>query len=194
MLHKITASATAGIEKTRIHSSELKLGMFVSKLDRPWIDSPFLVHGFVIRNEKQLQQIQALCQHVYIDITRDNSAKRASRGAKPSRTTHYENTTGFSDNLVAAKQVHGKAKAVVKDMFEDFRTGRMFEVGTMREVVNDCVDNIIANPDTMLWLSMIKDKDEYTAEHSLNVALLSITLGRAEGLPHAALLDLGVCA
>ena len=194
MLHKITASATAGIEKTRIHTSELKLGMFVSKLDRPWIESPFLIHGFVIHNQQQLQQIQALCQHVYIDITRDNSAKRASRGAKPSRTTQYQTSKSFSDNLGDAKLVHGKAKTVVKNMFENFRTGHLFEVSAMREAVNDCVDNIIANPDSMLWLSMIKNKDEYTAEHSLNVALLSIALGRAEGLPRQALLDLGVCA
>ena len=46
----------------------------------------------------------------------------------------------------------------------------------------------------MLWLSMIKNKDEYTSEHSLNVAILSIALGRAEGLAQSDLEDLGICA
>ena len=131
MLHKITASATAGIEKTRIRSSELKLGMFVTKLDRPWLESPFLIHGFVVRDQQQLQQIQDLCAHVYIDITRDSSSKRAHSGAKPSNTTAYKTTASFSENLAAAQQIHGQAKAIVKDMFDDFRTGKLFEIGAL---------------------------------------------------------------
>ncbi|MDB4631675.1 HD-GYP domain-containing protein [Pseudomonadales bacterium] len=194
MLHKITALATNGIEKTRMHSSDLKLGMFVKELDRPWVDSPFTIQGFIIRNEHQLQQLQSLCDYVYVDITRDSSANRLSHGAKPNQTIDHSASKSFSANLDDAKKIHSKAKAVVNDMFNDFRAGNIFQVDALRDAVGECVDNIIANPDSMLWLSMIKDKDEYTAEHSLNVALLSITLGRAEGLQEQDLQDLGLCA
>ena len=34
--------------QTKVLSSELKIGMFVSELDRPWIDTPFLLQGFLI--------------------------------------------------------------------------------------------------------------------------------------------------
>lgn len=194
MLHKITAAATAGVEKIRIPISELKLGMFVRELDRPWIDSPFLVHGFVVRDQRQLDQLRALCKHVYIDITRDSLSAMQNRASKPEQSTQYKVRKSFTDNLIPAQKIHRKAKAVVKNMFEDFRGGRLFEPGPMREVVSECVENIIDNPDSMLWLTMIKNKDEYTAEHSLNVALLSITLGRAEGLAPADLNDLALCS
>ncbi|MDG2035913.1 MAG: DUF3391 domain-containing protein, partial [Pseudomonadales bacterium] len=65
MLHKLAEAATAGVEKTRIRASDLKLGMFVAELDRSWIDSPFLIHGFTIRKSSQLTDIQKLCKFVY---------------------------------------------------------------------------------------------------------------------------------
>lgn len=194
MLHKLTEAATAGIEKTRIRATELKLGMFVSALDRPWIDSPFLVHGFTIRNNKQLAEIQQLCQIVYIDITRGSASSDSNHGAKPEQLTSYGKSKSFADNMPQAISMHGKAKTLVNDLFDDFRSGNMFQAEMVRQIVKDCVNNIVVNPDSMLWLSMIKNKDEYTAEHSLNVAILSIALGREEGLMQKDLETLGICA
>jgi HD-GYP domain-containing protein (c-di-GMP phosphodiesterase class II) len=194
MLHKLTAAATAGIEKTRVKCADLKIGMYVAELDRSWIDSPFLVHGFTIRNDQQLQQLRATCQHVYVDIKRGGSQSSQLAVTKPKRTTSYNTTCSFEQNLREAITVHSDAKQRVESMFKAFQTNTQFDVEQARQTINRCVDNIIANPDSMLWLSMIKNKDEYTAEHSLNVALLSITLGRAEGLETATLQHLGLCA
>lgn len=194
MLHKLTEAATAGIEKTRMRASDLKMGMYVSGLDRPWIDSPFLVHGFTIRKANQLAELKRICQFVYIDITRGSASSDSNHGAKPEQTTSYTESKTFAENLPEAISIHSKAKTIVGDLFNDFRTGGMFQADQVRKVVKACVGNIIVNPDSMLWLSMIKNKDEYTAEHNLNVAILSIALGRAEGLLDTDLENLGICA
>lgn len=194
MLHKLTEAATAGVEKTRIRAKDLKIGMYVSELDRPWIDSPFLIHGFTIRNVSQLTEIQQLCQYVYIDITRGSASSDKDRGAKPTEKKIYNNSLSFNENLEAALSIHRKAKTVINDMFNAVRSGGLFHLDQVRQSVEDCVNNIIINPHSMLWLSMIKNKDEYTSEHSLNVAILSIALGRAEGLVQSDLEDLGICA
>ena len=194
MLHKLAEAATAGVEKTRIRAADLKLGMYVSQLDRAWINSPFLIHGFTIRSNAQLTEIQQLCQFVYIDITRGSSSSDKDRGAKPNQQQNYTNQLPFNENLEAAIAIHSKAKIVIDDMFNAVRSGGLFHLNQVRQSVEDCVNNIIVNPHSMLWLSMIKNKDEYTSEHSLNVAILSIALGRAEGLVQSDLEDLGVCA
>ena len=194
MLHKLAEAATAGVEKTRIRAADLKLGMYVSQLDRAWINSPFLIHGFTIRSNAQLTEIQQLCQFVYIDITRGSSSSDKDRGAKPNQQQNYTNQLPFNENLEAAIAIHSKAKTVIDDMFNAVRSGGLFHLNQVRQSVEDCVNNIIVNPHSMLWLSMIKNKDEYTSEHSLNVAILSIALGRAEGLVQSDLEDLGVCA
>jgi HD-GYP domain-containing protein (c-di-GMP phosphodiesterase class II) len=44
-----------------------------------------------------------------------------------------------------------------------------------------------------LWLSQLKNKDKYTAQHSLNVCVLSIVLGRHIGLKEEHLNHVGLC-
>ena len=46
---------------------ELKPGMYVSSLDRPWIETPFLMQGFLITNEQDIEDIGKYCLFVYID-------------------------------------------------------------------------------------------------------------------------------
>ena len=51
----------------KISVDELRTGMFVTELDRPWHESPFLLQGFQIESDEELQQLQECCQHVFID-------------------------------------------------------------------------------------------------------------------------------
>lgn len=51
---------------------QLAIGMFVSELDRPWLDTPFLVQGFMIEDEATLVQLRQLCRQVVVDLSRSN--------------------------------------------------------------------------------------------------------------------------
>ena len=50
-----------------IDTKDLIIGMFVEHLDRPWLESPFLFHGFLIENQHQIEQLQLLTKAVKID-------------------------------------------------------------------------------------------------------------------------------
>ena len=52
---------------TKISVDELRTGMFVTELDRPWHESPFLLQGFQIESDDELRQLQECCRHVFID-------------------------------------------------------------------------------------------------------------------------------
>ncbi|MFM9836539.1 MAG: HD-GYP domain-containing protein [Methylophilaceae bacterium] len=58
------------IKKEKIDVRNLSLGMFVTELDRPWIDSPFMLQGFVLDDQADLDKMLALCEFVYIDRTK----------------------------------------------------------------------------------------------------------------------------
>lgn len=58
------------ISKEKIFTSQLQLGMFVTELDRPWLESPFLLQGFVIEDDEQMQTLKTLCDFVYVDRTK----------------------------------------------------------------------------------------------------------------------------
>jgi HD-GYP domain-containing protein (c-di-GMP phosphodiesterase class II) len=49
---------------------ELTVGMFVCALDRPWLDTPFLIQGFLIEDEATLAQLRQTCRQVTVDLSR----------------------------------------------------------------------------------------------------------------------------
>jgi HD-GYP domain-containing protein (c-di-GMP phosphodiesterase class II) len=61
-----------------------------------------------------------------------------------------------------------------------------------RRLVQPMVDSLMKNEYSILGLTAIKDHDEYTYAHCVNVSVLSIGMGQALGLPRMALANLGV--
>ena len=51
----------------KIPVSELKLGMFVADLDRPWLETPFLIQGFTIKGRSEVRKLAEYCRYVYVD-------------------------------------------------------------------------------------------------------------------------------
>ena len=56
------------IQLVKTPTEELKLGMFVSKLDRPWLDTPFILQGFPVKNKSDINALKKYCSYVYIDV------------------------------------------------------------------------------------------------------------------------------
>lgn len=190
------------VKEIRTPVEGLKIGMYVVRLDRDWTDSPYTVRGFRIKTSEQLAQLKALCRFVYID---ERSLPRRPPGQPPSITAEpqqptptpgavaYNDNRKISDELPRAREMHARARSIAKGFLESVRLGNNFDAGQAKVVVSDCVDSIIANPHTLMWLSLLKNVDEYTSEHSVNVCMLAVVLGRAEGLPREQLEDLGLC-
>jgi Domain of unknown function (DUF3391) len=58
------------IKKELVEVSRLSLGMYITDLDRPWEGTPFMLQGFLLDDENDLNKLMSLCQHVYIDRTK----------------------------------------------------------------------------------------------------------------------------
>jgi EAL domain-containing protein (putative c-di-GMP-specific phosphodiesterase class I) len=56
------------LQKTAV--KDLKVGLFVADLDRPWMDTPFLLQGFMLENPQQIGEVRAHRQWVPIDPMR----------------------------------------------------------------------------------------------------------------------------
>ena len=65
--------------KEIVACSDLQIGMFVTDLDRPWIESPFMIQGFLVEDEETLGQIRELCRFVTIDRARSVGEAHAGR-------------------------------------------------------------------------------------------------------------------
>jgi HD-GYP domain-containing protein (c-di-GMP phosphodiesterase class II) len=59
---------TAIARRLRVAVCNLELGLFVSELDRPWIDTPFLLQGFLLDSNADLENLRNCCKYVYVDL------------------------------------------------------------------------------------------------------------------------------
>jgi len=55
------------VKKVRVESTDLSIGMYVCDLDRPWLDSPFLIQGFYIKDNVDIDTVRCMCDYVYVD-------------------------------------------------------------------------------------------------------------------------------
>lgn len=60
-------------ESLRIRVDDLRLGMFITELDRPWVQTPFLLQGFLLAEALDLQTLRHLVQELVIDPRRSSS-------------------------------------------------------------------------------------------------------------------------
>jgi len=67
------------IKKEQIPAHQLELGMFVVELDKPWIESDFLMQGFVLEDQADLDKMKATCNHVFIDRSRSVGVQFAAK-------------------------------------------------------------------------------------------------------------------
>jgi HD-GYP domain-containing protein (c-di-GMP phosphodiesterase class II) len=44
--------------------------MYVAMLDRPWLETPFVFQGFIIREHSEIEQLRSHCQRVFVDVDR----------------------------------------------------------------------------------------------------------------------------
>ena len=94
----------------------------------------------------------------------------------------------------AAKRTYAQSVAVTKDVINSVRMGRSPNIKKIKRVVQSIVDQILNEETSLVGLTTIRDYDEYTFTHSVNVCIFSVALGRRLGLSKLQLYDLGLAA
>jgi len=172
---------------------ELSPGMFVHELDIPWEESPFLFQGFKLQNWEDVDAVVNCCQRVIIDHRQTEKIKIARHENADPKRAGIRVTSATTNEIKNATRTYGSASKLVNNIMDDIRLGKAIDTEATKQVVAEAVDSMVRAPDAMMMLTRIKDRDEYTAQHSMNVAVLTIAFGRALGLEKERLQELGVC-
>ncbi|HTY05513.1 MAG TPA: HD domain-containing phosphohydrolase [Gemmatimonadales bacterium] len=94
----------------------------------------------------------------------------------------------------AAKRTYARSVAVTKEVINSIRMGRTANVKKVKRAVQAIVDQVLNNEGSLVGLTTLRDYDEYTFTHSVNVCIFSVALGRKLGLTKLQLYDLGMAA
>jgi HD-GYP domain-containing protein (c-di-GMP phosphodiesterase class II) len=194
--------------KRQVAVADLRKGMYVCELDRPWLDSPFLLQGFPIRTDRELEVLRQLCTFVYVDTQRSAwippdlppvSERPPTPRLKIQETPAVlkpppTEPDRFREDMERAGQVRQFAHDYVLRTLEDVRLGRSIDTKQAREMVTTLANQVVEAPSAMVWMTQLKQRDEYTSQHSVNVCILSLTFGRFLGLEQSVLNTLGLGA
>lgn len=96
------------------------------------------------------------------------------------------------DDLSEAKEIYENALSAVMTALNDIRLGKIPSGSESRKVVEDISSMLKKNQDAMLALTMIKNFDEYTYTHSVNVAVISLAMAESLSIFEGEKVDIGV--
>jgi HD-GYP domain-containing protein (c-di-GMP phosphodiesterase class II) len=91
-----------------------------------------------------------------------------------------------------ARQVYWRAMVGTRKVLLRARSSGRPDLRHAKRVVQPIVDSVMKNEFSLVGLTALKDHDEYTYAHCVNVSVLSVGMGQSLGLPRQALADLGV--
>ncbi len=105
-----------------------------------------------------------------------------------------ENEQDREKSKEVAKKTYAQSVAVTKDLMTSVRLGRSPNIKKIKRVVQGIVDQILNEETSLIGLTTIRDYDEYTFTHSVNVCIFSVALGKRLGFGKIQLYDLGMAA
>ncbi len=201
----------------KIAVEDLAVGMFVAELDRPWLDTPFLLQGFLIDSPKQIATLKRYCRHVYVDPLRSaetigtfdfsRSALSADRSnprplswpfdpeqikAPNWELVEYLDQVSVETELPQAREVFQEGEQVITDLFESLHTTGVADLAPAAEMMDSMVESVVRNPDALTLLARIRRKSHYGYAHALNVSIHALAFGRHLGFPRDKLQELGL--
>lgn len=185
--------------RLKLDIAELRPGMYVSELDRPWTETPYLFQGIALETYSQIEELGQYCDYVFVDqkLPPSAAAQRRAEIDLFKHTAHQALMAPQAGTVAAFEQelreMRGQMPdliAVIEDCWEDQRNGRPLRSRALQATAERVIASVFRNPDALLYLALLVQKSPTTVRHSLRTAILATSLGRALGISAAAMLPL----
>lgn len=195
-----TDSNSGGLK--RVDVGELALGMYVARLDRPWLESSFLMQGFYVRSGQDIEQLASECSFVYVDPRRydgslaerklrlvvsnpeppgDGSQGATRRSIRPAQPRTYKDSVDLSEEIRPAQTSLEEAIQILEGVVHKLQSTGGVDISDIEAAVRPIVNSVMRNKDALSALLRIKRIDDYTYSHAISCAVWASVLGRELG-------------
>ena len=181
--------------KKQVVVGELRLGMYVVELDRPWLGTPFDFQGFPLTDEEQIDSLRSFCKVVYVDPEREQWAPPSRRTPEPQSirgAVIYTEVTPVEKEVVIAKEIYSYCEDAIKHSLENLRLEGEIESEKLTGAVGSMTESIQRNPDAMMLLNTLRQKGSHELGRAMDTSILMITFGRFLQFPKDRLEVLGL--
>lgn len=169
----------------------LQPGMYVAELDRPWLETPFAMQGFVVQDHSDVEYVAKHCTYVYVDPNRKVPLADLQKHVEKKRV---KEKVSIKAEFSRAKVEYESAAVALERVFADIQANKKVDVAAMQKIVSPLIDSVFRNREALAALVRLKDKGDYVFHHSLATAVWSAVLGRHLGIDRATLEELALGA
>jgi len=174
--------------------------MYVSRLDRPWRETPFLFQGFHIAEAAEIKEIKEQTRYVYILVPDEEIEVGSMPQAAAADPGRYDEkharraSTQMEQELPVARKSHAEIAGLVEEIETALESKEELDMPRIRHTISYMVKSIQRNPDAYIWLTRIKRYSSYAYNHSLSASVWATAFGRQMELDQNTLNDIAVGA
>jgi HD-GYP domain-containing protein (c-di-GMP phosphodiesterase class II) len=172
----------------------LEPGMFVAELDRPWLETPFAIQGFVVHDSEEVLYVSNYVDHVYVDAEY-SGIKQSLQLAVAAMDGAPRKRLALGEEFQRTKVSFESAAETLDNIFESLRAGGQNDISTVQAAINPLIEGVFRNQEAVAALLRLKETGEYRYHHGVSMAVWAAILGRHLGLHRHELEKLAVgCA
>jgi len=172
-----------------------------------------LKHIFQMNGIEKIVLYSGITREEIADFFKSFAKTKEDMPGHPGRTFHRDSRWphivpgNFSSETVVENFEDGSGSLrpeeirIVREYLEDarelvdqIRTNRLMEYRLAKEIVDHILNGIILENHAIPLVSQIKEHDEYTFTHMMNVSTLCLATGRVLGFPPPQLRELGIAS
>lgn len=173
--------------RTKVEVQNLKFGMYVAELDRPWTETTFVFQGFVLKTDQQLEALKRYCKFVYVDEERSESGGESERRLPATplpgirRVTHAERV-GPEVELPKARDAFTSSVAVWQGTMGSFKAEGVIDATEVKGAVKRMTESMLRNPDALVLFSTLEERGGYFLTRAMNASIYMIMFARFLGM------------
>ncbi len=207
------------VVEVRVDVEKLQVGMYVCRLDRSWLETPFQLQGLLLKTPEDIQSIAEHCQFVFIDDLRSiyrgkrarpdfgpltrllkrDALDRLSRlgyasmrgpDQVPLHCIEYPTPIELAKELPRAINAWKQARMVLTQCVARAKANKPISLEDLEMTIEPIVHSVIRSPDATLWLVAVRRNEPYPISHPLNCCALVLSFARFLGFPPELLMSM----
>jgi HD-GYP domain-containing protein (c-di-GMP phosphodiesterase class II) len=159
----------------------LEPGMFIAELDRPWLETPFTLQGFVVRDTDEILYVSNYVEHVYVDAEYKGRPMSLRLATEPSAVDARQ-PLKLDEEFQRTRVSFESAANTLDRVFDTIRGGHQGDIQSVQEAINPLIEGVFRNQEAVAALLRLKESGEYRYNHGVSMAVWAAILGRHIGL------------
>ena len=166
----------------KVPAMSLQPGMFVAELDRPWLETPFSLQGFVIQNTSEIIYVSKYVEHVFVDAEYTGRPVFLDLAMEPTAGEAARERLELKEDIAQARVCFDNAAQTLDKVYDSLRNGRAGEIDSVQESITPLIEGVFNNQEAVAALLRLKESGDYRYQHSISMAVWAAILGRQIGL------------